>query len=196
MLMPSGTRRGKKSGGHWRGLQKRLQKREEAPTVPEVRAPSWAQRAKGYIQRTAVEAAHSIVVGMFKHGYILFGGAVVAGVCWYFGWYPDLRGWPLSGTKHGIETGSIPGKSKALSDEERRREIECNVRNARHRDELTVRRKLAYSAWQKCKADWVPGWDDKQTAETACAAKLVEHKELAQAVRDVEAKDCSPAVAK
>ena len=136
---------------------------------------------------------HDLAAHYLKRAMILaIGGSVSIASYNYFGW--DYRNW-LRWLQHPpIETGAIPKtpmQATPVNEEAKKREIQCNVAKAREVDKAIERRKAAWGVYDKCKQEWQPSWSDKRTAEEVCAPHLIPYRQLAQEVRDKEAKDCS-----
>ena len=155
--------------------------------------PTRYQRGKTYARSVFRKGAHDTLAAFVKGGLIAAAGIVASWVGYhYFGHHVDLKGW-LSGKPIMVETGSIK-KSPVIDADVVKKEVECRVRRERDIDKLVDRRKTGWGVYDKCKTDWKPGWNEKQTAEEVCAPHLVPYRQLSQEVKERQAKDeCSAA---
>lgn len=186
--MDKDTQRGKKGTTSRSSKNKLVDVSPASSPAPAV--PSRARQA-GLLARSIIgKGAHDAAADAVKKALLLGAGALLAGgAAYYFG--VDIRpylGWPSHAQ---IETGSISKEPAKVAADAAKREIECHVAKAREVDALVERRKAAWGTFNKCKADWTPGWAEKQTADEVCAPHLSLYRQLAQEVRDKEAKDCS-----
>jgi hypothetical protein len=184
--MANDTQRGKKGKTPRTSKKKSAEAAAPMPAaVPASRMAEVKVLTRGILGKGAYDAAAKVV-----RNAILYGGTslivVVAGYFLGIDIRPYLR-WPP-------QLEAAPKPISPVPDEAaKKREIDFHVANAREKDALVGRRKAAWAAYEKCKVDWTAGWDEKQTAETACLPKLNEHRELAKQVKEREAKDCSAA---
>jgi hypothetical protein len=185
--MVKGTQRGKVAKGAHRTTSD-----DDPPVTPHSPPESprtRAQRARELASSAFHKGVHDTLATTIKAVLITLAAVVVPWVGFhYFGYEIDLRGWLagkpfITGTIKPPEPPPIPdiGTVNKL--------VECKVRRQRTIDRLIDRRKYAWGLYGKCKTDWKPIPDLKQTAEEACAAYLVQYRALAQDVTQREALD-------
>jgi hypothetical protein len=73
-------------------------------------------------------------------------------------------------------------------------EAECNSQKSKEVAALTQQRVAAFNAYENCLVEYKQTWSSDPTPKQYCAPKLAQHVQIAQEVRDRQAKNCTAAV--
>jgi uncharacterized iron-regulated membrane protein len=153
--------------------------------------PSRTQRAKAYARSFTAKGMHDYLARIVTATLLFLTSIGGAWFWYYYGQYYDFQAW-LHPPKSRVETGSVP---TAAEEELRKKlEAECNSQKSKEVAALTQQRVAAFNAYENCLVEYKQTWSSDPTPKQYCAPKLAQHVQIAQEVRDRQAKNCTAAV--
>lgn len=142
------------------------------------------ERTRDFTRSALHKGAHDSLAALVKGGILWVVLLVPPGL--YFGCSFDPSVW-VNGKPRA--TSSTDRATKVPDWETVDRLVNCRLKRQREIERLVDRRKYAWGLLDKCKADWKPPADQKQTADEACTQHLTRYRAISQEVKAREAKD-------